>query len=29
IEPDWVARVCLEYLKPIVDAANAKVGSRM
>ncbi|MBB2714782.1 UNVERIFIED_ORG: hypothetical protein GGE53_006478, partial [Rhizobium etli] len=22
--PDWVARVCLEYLKPIVDAANAK-----
>ncbi len=24
IEPDWVARVCLEYLKPIVDAANAK-----
>ncbi|MBB2755876.1 UNVERIFIED_ORG: hypothetical protein GGI57_006633, partial [Rhizobium aethiopicum] len=24
IEPDWVARVSLEYLKPIVDAANAK-----
>ncbi|NKK33027.1 sugar phosphate isomerase/epimerase, partial [Rhizobium leguminosarum bv. viciae USDA 2370] len=24
IEPDWVARVSLEYLKPLVDAANAK-----
>lgn len=24
IEPDWVARVSLEYLKPLVDAANAR-----
>ncbi|MBB3919784.1 hypothetical protein GGQ65_007140 [Rhizobium fabae] len=24
IEPDWVARVSLDYLKPLVDAANAK-----
>ena len=23
IEPDWVARVSLEYMKPLVDAANA------
>ncbi|RUL95440.1 sugar phosphate isomerase/epimerase, partial [Rhizobium chutanense] len=24
IEPDWVARVSLDYLKPLVNAANAK-----
>lgn len=24
IEPDWVARISLEYLKPLVDAANAR-----
>jgi len=24
IEPDWVARVSLEYLKPLVDAANTR-----
>ena len=24
IEPDWVARVSMEYLKPLVDAANAR-----
>lgn len=29
IEPDWVARVSLEYLKPLVDAANASSSSNV